>query len=72
VASTNIPITRLATRLLYSAGFSLALLAGFLHVIATRGEEVNLTVVYEALRGIPGALIGLFVLIQLLVIFLRA
>ena len=72
VASTNIPITRLATRLLYSAGFSLVLLAGFLHVIATRGEEVNLTVVYEALRGIPGALIGLFVLIQLLVIFLRA
>jgi len=70
--STQVPITRMATRMLYSAGFSLALLAGFLHLIATRGEQVNLTAVYEVIRGLPGTLIGVFVLIQLLVIFVRA
>lgn len=54
-------ITRFTLQSLISATLSLGLLALLLHIVARSGDEVNLSMVFEAIKGIPLDIILIYI-----------
>ncbi|SVE38901.1 uncharacterized protein METZ01_LOCUS491755, partial [marine metagenome] len=65
-------MSRVLLRLLISAGFSFALLAGLIHFLVARGDDINLVTIYQVLSGVPVALVVVYGLLQLIGFSLRA
>ena len=60
---SGIPVSQSLLRLMTGLACSLLLLTGLMYVVERSGSEVNLSRVFESLRGIPLEILMLYTLV---------